>query len=241
MFEINNNPDFFTRYLKTLPSKYTENCFSSFLYYLVTQLKKSNPNIVFNNAELEKVRENTLISNTNAMKYLFDCFNTIDKIYPHHIQQTAFLINEPEGFSYGYRKTAVEINREVSFKPALAREIPSKMMSLLDSYHNIWNFRDPFEREALLHIGIVKIQPFEDGNKRTAQLVTGFNLLKSGYAPMLISQQDKDRYIQYIDEDDVIGFAKFMKENSNLELEHIMELYNEYDGEKENQTEIMTI
>ena len=35
--------------------------------------------------------------------------------------------------------------------------------------------RDIYEREALFHIGLMRIHPFEDGNKRTAKIIMNAN------------------------------------------------------------------
>jgi prophage maintenance system killer protein len=230
---FNNDKEFFKYYVEQFPSRYTESCFSSFLYYLVNELEKNNPTITIDPRELELIRKETLDCNTNAINYLFNSCDEIDRLYPHHIQQAAFYINEQSGFHYGYRTTTVTINRTVSFTPVSPRLIPSRMMSIIDNYHNVWIDRDIFEREALLHILLVQTQPFEDGNKRTAQLVTSFNLLQNGFAPILIKEENKDQYIQYIDENDVVGFANFMRENSMGEFAYINNLYDHFKNEKQ--------
>lgn len=230
---FNNDKDFFNYYVEQFPGRYTDSCFSSFLYYIVNELEKNNPNIIVNPNELQLLREETLQSNTNAVNYLFNSYEDIDRLFPHHIQQTAYYINEQSGFSYGYRKTEVAINRKVSFTPASPRLIPSRMMSIIDNYHNVWVDRDVFEREALLHILLVQTQPFEDGNKRTAQLITGFNLLQAGCAPILIKEEDKDMYLKFIDDNDVVGFANFMRENSMGEFAYINKLYSQYKSDRQ--------
>lgn len=230
---FNNNKEFFNYYVEKYPGRYTESCFSSFLYYIVNELEKNNPTVIVDPNELQLLREETLRCNTNAINYLFNSCDEVMRLYPNHIQQTAFLINEQSGFSYGYRRTEVAINRAVSFTPVSPRLIPSRMMSIIDNYHNVWGGRDPFEREALLHILTVQTQPFEDGNKRTAQLITSFNLLQSGFAPILIKEEDKDKYLNFIDDNDVVGFANFIKENSMGEFAYINDLYGQYEDERQ--------
>jgi len=233
MFDIfDNDSDFYKYYLQLFPKRYTENCFSSFLYYVVHELSRSNPNVIVDPNELRMLRENTLESTTNAVNYLFNSGEEIDKIYPYHIKQVANLVNEPEGYE-GYRKTAVDV-RNSAFVPTPARGIPAKMMSLIDNYHNVWDLLDPYEREAKFHIFMVRIQPFEDGNKRTAQLITGFNLMKNGYPPILIKENDRDEYINYIVQNDEASFADYLRLKSKEELEYIKQLYIEYKNENIN-------
>lgn len=225
------NPLFYEYYLSDLSDRCSKCCYSSLLYFLVNELKKNDPGISINPNDLQQLRKNTLESTENAMNYLFNSTDKIEKLYPHNIQKIAYLINEPFGYSYGYRKTTVSIQRQVSFVPVEAREIPSRMMSLLDTYYNVWNQNDFFEREAAFHINLVRMQPFEDGNKRTAQIITGFNLLQKDFAPILISEEEKDKYLNFIDNNDVKGFAEFMKQKSILEMKYVDELYKKFNNE----------
>ncbi|MDD2203664.1 MAG: Fic family protein [Bacilli bacterium] len=231
MFDVfDNDSDFYKYYLQLFPARYTDNCFSSFLYYVVQQLELRNTNIV-NSDELRMLRENTLKSTTNAVNYLFDN-EGIDKLYPHHIKGVANLINEYEGYE-GYRTTTVDV-WESAFVPTPAGGIPAKMMSLIDNYYNVWNILDPYEREARFHLFMVRVQPFEDGNKRTAQLITGFNLMKNGCPPILIKENDRDKYLEYIIKNDVNSFADFLKTKSAEELEYIKQLYLQYKNQNTN-------
>ena len=49
---------------------------------------------------------------------------------------------------------------------------------------------------AKLHMGIVHIHPFWDGNGRIARLLANLPLLKSGLPPLMISQESRRDYIQ---------------------------------------------
>ena len=230
--KFEKEPLFYDYYLTDFTERCSKTCYSSFLYFLVHELKANNPGFTFNQADLDHLRRNTLESTQNAMHYLFNSTDKIERLYPHHIQKTAELINEPAGYSYGYRKTAVAINRSVNFKPADAVQIPSRMMSLLDNYYNVWNQNDLFEREAAFHLSLVRIQPFEDGNKRTVQILTGFNLLQNNCAPILFAEEDKNKYIDFIDNNKIKEFAIFLREKSALEMKYIDELYDKFTLEK---------
>lgn len=58
--------------------------------------------------------------------------------------------------------------------PALMKNFVSKISSLHEEYH-------PVEYAALLHLNLVQIHPFIDGNGRTARLLMNLSLLQSGY------------------------------------------------------------
>ena len=97
--------------------------------------------------------------------------------------------------------------------------------SAFDSYHNIWLNLDTYEREARLHIELVRIQPFEDGNKRAARILTNFNLCYQNKAPVIITGSETDEYFGYIDDYDVEGMRKFLDKKSHEELNIMMDLY----------------
>jgi Fic family protein len=49
-----------------------------------------------------------------------------------------------------------------------------------------------------LHLGFVHIHPFWDGNGRLARLLSNIPLLKSGFPPLMISQENGKEYIQLL-------------------------------------------
>ena len=81
----------------------------------------------------------------------------------------------------------------------------------------MWEGIDPFLKEAMFHITYMRIHPFEDGNKRSAKLITTINLLKEGIPPVIITKEDTDEYYEFINNCDYNGFAEFLKQRSNLE------------------------
>ena len=83
----------------------------------------------------------------------------------------------------------------------------------------------------MFHIELVRAQPFEDGNKRTARILTNYNLCKQNKAPVIISGCETDKYFTFIDNYDADGFAKFLEEKSKQELEVMLELYMKICGD----------
>jgi len=66
--------------------------------------------------------------------------------------------------------------------------VPEQMTELVQSYHAFTGH--PVERAARLHVGFVKIHPFVDGNGRTARLLMNFDLMKSGFLPVIFQAAD---------------------------------------------------
>jgi len=89
---------------------------------------------------------------------------------------------------------------QVFIEYAMPVFVPALMAELI---HTI-NATDPeevkpgnaHEHYAKIHMGIVHIHPFWDGNGRIARLLANILLLKSGLPPLVISQEEKRSYIQ---------------------------------------------
>ena len=90
-----------------------------------------------------------------------------------------------------------------------------------------------FENEARLHIRLLHIHPFEDYNGRTMRTILTVNLLKNGYAPVIISPENKKEYISYIENDDIFGFRDFLRSESEKEEINMMELYEDFKKKEE--------
>lgn len=66
------------------------------------------------------------------------------------------------------------------------------------------------------HWSFLRIHPFDDGNGRTARLLTNYVLLKSGLPPMVIRTSERDRYfeaLQNADAGHILPLAQFMLDN----------------------------
>ncbi|MGI6329619.1 MAG: Fic family protein [Bacilli bacterium] len=173
----------------------------------------------------------------NHMQALKYCLNMVkdknNRLTPYQVQRIHEIINKDINFfPKGYRKTKVIIGNN-SFIPEQPSKIPLKVMCLFDNYYNTWTFRDVFEKEALFHLGLVRIQPFEDVNKRTATIATNYNLLNQGYAPIIIDNDYKDKYFNYLFTNNSMGLAKLLERSSQQELLVMRDLCNRLNPVKE--------
>ena len=72
------------------------------------------------------------------------------------------------------------------------------------------------------HWSFLRIHPFDDGNGRTARLLANYALFQNNLPPIVISSEDRDRYIgglQNADVDRMLPLAQFMLENVLWSLE----------------------
>lgn len=84
--------------------------------------------------------------------------------------------------------------------------IKGQMETLMDWYNN--TDLHPIEKASMLHTEFVKIHPFIDGNGRTGRLLLNYELIKSGYVPAIIKNENKLDYYKAIREIDKNGDYK---------------------------------
>ena len=77
--------------------------------------------------------------------------------------------------------------------------IKEKMENLIKWYEGDGKRLHPIERAALLHIIFVGIHPFIDGNGRTSRLLLNLELMKNGYPPLIIRNENRIKYYNSLD------------------------------------------
>lgn len=96
-----------------------------------------------------------------------------------------------------YRNVAVRIRGANVILPN-----PLKVPELMDGFFT-WlhtkNADHPAKIAADAHIKLVSIHPFADGNGRTARLLMNLLLMQKGYPPALVRKEDRDFYIDSIE------------------------------------------
>lgn len=65
--------------------------------------------------------------------------------------------------------------------------IESSFSQILEQQHE---YQNPLARAAFLHCNLARLQPFRDGNKRTARLVESIVLMNSNIIPVRSNQQE---------------------------------------------------
>jgi len=77
--------------------------------------------------------------------------------------------------------------------------VPDLMQEMIRWYDNKARELHPVKRAAILHAELVKIHPFADGNGRTARLILNFELMKSGFPPIVFKKEDRLTYYESLD------------------------------------------
>ena len=182
---------------------------------------------VYSSTDLEK--DLTGESRKEAIENLLDAFNLVmelgnRKVSPFDLVDIGDAVNKSGGIS-GFRKINVSAGHLAEWTPVAPSKILYNLYSLLDNYYNVWCDLDVYEKEARLHINLMRIHPFEDGNKRSTKIILNGNLFKQGYPPVVITEGETNLYYKYINEENYAGFATFLKMKSLEELNTMASYY----------------
>lgn len=141
----------------------------------------------YEDAKMLKNLYNTFIS---ELEYIHKDKNkeTIDERTLFRIHQsipTGLVSNEESGL---LRTRAVRISGTTYIPPKSQQEIKSKLNEILFQQEAYTN---PLEKAVYLHCNLARLQPFIDGNKRTARMIESIVLMNAGIIPVY-SAKDAD-------------------------------------------------
>lgn len=86
------------------------------------------------------------------------------------------------------RTCGVRISGTEYIPPKNQQEIKSKLSEILFQQEE---FTNPLEKAVYLHCNLARLQPFIDGNKRTARMIESIALMNAGIIPVY-SAKDSD-------------------------------------------------
>ena len=218
------DPIFYQKYIKTLNNR---------LIYSNNRLERTNEEM---DAFYEYPNINALNDNYEAFNILLEKLTSKEErpLTQELIIKVANTINAHADYiSFGYRKLGNDVKFEDKYPIEKHENIKNKMQELLDKYYGEWSKLDVFEREARFNIEFLRIHPFEDGNGRTSRLLLNFNLLRQGYAPVLIPVDKREEYFAARNREDVDSIRKLFKESSEHELSALNDLIEKYKKENE--------
>ena len=110
-----------------------------------------------------------------------------------------------------YRNINVLISG-ATHRPPSNIEVPSKMEAFINWYKTEAQTLHPIERACRIHVDFVGIHPFSDGNGRTSRLLMNFELMKSGFPPVVLKVESRLAYYEALDKAHRLGnYEPFMQ------------------------------
>ena len=99
---------------------------------------------------------------------------------------------------YRFRNEQDGVIQTPYFKPTIGENVSYEMMNLLSNTDFVWNNMHAVKQSTLLHLGLSRIQPFMDGNKKTAQLLQNFYLMKAGFPDIVLPDKAMNNYLNAV-------------------------------------------
>ena len=101
-------------------------------------------------------------------------------------------------------KTRTELKRNVklagtSYVPPSWNEIKKELNNFFKWFASEQRKLHPLELAALVHLKIISMQPFVDGNSRLSRLLMNWILWKKNYPPIDIPIEDLENYYSVLD------------------------------------------
>ncbi len=173
-----------------------------------------------------------ILNQLNAINYMFAIpekklsYYEFTKIICDIVDQ----VSGGEIINFRTTKAIVNGSKVKRSNPSMIR---NDLLYLLEDYnYQLEQFKNTmsiYEIEANFHIRFLHIHPFEDGNGRTARILLAYNLCKNNTAPCVITKETKEKYCEYIENNDIKGLANLFEELSKKELSIMVSLYKELD------------
>ncbi|MCP1222952.1 Fic family protein [Sebaldella sp. S0638] len=165
-----------------------------------------------------------IINHAEAIKYIEEIVSKNIFLSEYEIKNIHNLVTKGiENIDSGkYRDTQVQIGG-ANFTPVPPYLVKGKMEELILWYKE--SNLHPIEKSSILHGEFIKIHPFKDGNGRTARLLLNFELMKSGYPPIIINKEEREIYYKTLDMGSVTGnwedFTEFIAVKADERIEYM--------------------
>ncbi len=223
-------------------NRFKEKLNNNFYYenFLTRSIKSSNAiegntlsyaetySIVFvdNDLPLQNVKPRELYEAINLKYATSYSLNNLDKFNTSIIIEIAKNINKNINDISGFRTTKVFI-KGANFVPPDPAYVPSKMSELIYEYNNS-NDMDIIAKIAKFHIDFEHLHPFQDGNGRTGRVLINHLLLQNNEVPIVIPEERRTEYFNLLQNYDIDGFVKMIKELQKDEVEKMEEYGVDY-------------
>lgn len=132
-----------------------------------------------------------ILGHKKAFQYVLENKSELENISSKTIQEIHSLLTEGQGIGRGFRSGLVGITGSKYCPLDNQFQINEAVENMIE----VANRMDtPYDKALIVLLGISYIQPFEDGNKRTARMVANAILLANDCAPLSYRSVDLEEY-----------------------------------------------
>ncbi|MEI6305120.1 MAG: Fic family protein [Candidatus Taylorbacteria bacterium] len=136
-----------------------------------------------------------ILNHKKAFSYIYENADKFKEISKGNIESVHRLLVDGLGVTFNLRSKAVGITGS-RYRPLDNHFQIIEAVERLISATNL--AASGYEKAIILLLGISYVQPFEDGNKRTARLMANSVLLSNDLAPLSYRSVDEDEYRQAV-------------------------------------------
>lgn len=167
-----------------------------------------------------------VINHKEAIEFLEELVQDNNELSEIDIKNIhAIVLKGIDNENAGRYRTENVIISGASHIPPDAIIVPESMEKLIYRYDEWKEKYHPIIVAALLHAEFVKIHPFIDGNGRTARLLMNFEVMKNGYPPIIIKNEERHKYYDALDVGALTGdYTDFVKMVTK-QAEEMIDLY----------------
>ena len=138
-----------------------------------------------------KFEAKMIINHKNAYLFTTDSIHKDVVVDVAYIEQVHRLVTDGLGVDQGIRNRIVGISGSIYSPLAMNQQLREQMRVLIQTINAKEN---PYEQALIAVLGLSYLQPFEDGNKRTARVFANSLLLRAGLAPLSYRSVDERDY-----------------------------------------------
>lgn len=132
-----------------------------------------------------------ILNHKKAFQYIIEKPDQYSQISVRSIEEIHRILVEGLDVSFGLRSKQVGVTGSCY----LPLSVPSQIREALEAACNaVENMENPYAKALIALIAISYIQPFEDGNKRTARLIANAILICHNCAPLSYRNVDEAHY-----------------------------------------------
>ena len=166
------------------------------------------------------------INHKEAIEFLEELVQNNNELSEIDIKNIhAIVLKGIDNENAGRYRTENVIISGASHIPPDAIIVPESMEKLIYRYDEWKEKYHPIIVAALLHAEFVKIHPFIDGNGRTGRLLMNFEVMKNGYPPIIIKNEERHKYYDALDVGALTGdYTEFVKMVTK-QAEEMVDLY----------------